>query len=43
VIVCGQRGWLFDRFTKECFGGRDIALGAQPKVDRPARPIDGTL
>jgi hypothetical protein len=33
----------FDRFTNECFGGRDIALGAQPKVDRPTCPIDGTI
>jgi hypothetical protein len=33
----------FDRFTKECFGGRDIALGAQPEVDRPTCPIDGAI
>src|SRR6266851_4269383 len=32
-----------DRFAKERLGGRDIALGAQPEVDRPARPIDGTV
>src|SRR5207245_9304422 len=33
----------FDRFTKERLGGRDIALGAQPEVDRPTRPINGTI
>jgi hypothetical protein len=33
----------FDRFTKECLGGGDIALGAQPEIDRPARPINGTI
>ena len=32
-----------DRFTKERLGGRDIALGAQPEVYRPARPINGTI
>ena len=29
----------FDRFAKERLGGRDIALGAQPEVDRPARAV----
>jgi hypothetical protein len=43
VIVCGQRCWFFDRLTKERLGGLDIALGAQPEVDRPARPINGTI
>jgi len=33
----------FDRLTKERLGGRDIAPGAQPEVDRPARPINGTI
>src|ERR1700720_1889794 len=33
----------FDRFTKERLGGRDIALGAQPEVDRPTCPIDGAI
>jgi hypothetical protein len=32
-----------DRFTKERLGGRDIAAGTQPEVDRPARPINGTI
>jgi hypothetical protein len=31
-----------DRFTKERLGGRDVAPGTQPEVDRPARPINGT-
>jgi energy-coupling factor transporter ATP-binding protein EcfA2 len=33
----------FDRFAEERLGGRDIALGAQPEVDRPARPVNGTI
>jgi len=33
----------FDRFAKERLGGRDIAPDAQPEVDRPARPINGTI
>ena len=33
----------FDSLTKESLGGRHIAPGAQPEVDRPARPINGTI
>jgi hypothetical protein len=33
----------FDGLTKKGLGGRDIALGAQPEVDRPASPINGTI
>ena len=33
----------FDRFTKERLGGCDIAPGAQPEIDRPARPVNGTV
>ena len=33
----------FDRFTKESFGGGDIAPGTQPEVDRPTCPIDGAI
>jgi len=33
----------FDRFTKECFGGGDIAPGTQPEVDRPTCPVDGAI
>jgi len=32
-----------DRFTKERFGSRNIALGTQSEVDRPTRPINGTI
>jgi hypothetical protein len=41
---CSRAALLaFDRFAEERLGGRDIALGAQPEVDRPARPINGTI
>jgi len=33
----------FDGLTKERLGGCDIALGAQSEVDRPARPVNGTV
>src|ERR1700722_6412120 len=33
----------FDRLPKKRLGGRDIALGAQPEVNRPPRPIHGTI
>src|ERR1700738_101536 len=33
----------FDGFTKKRLGGRDIALGTQPEVDRPSPPLHGTL
>src|SRR5882724_11400284 len=33
----------FDRFTKERLGGHHIAPGAQPEIDRPARPINSTI
>src|SRR5260370_19404267 len=33
----------FERFAKEHLGRRDVALGAQPEVDRPARPVNGTV
>jgi len=39
-----MRGTLLapDRFAEEGLGGRNVALGAQPEVDRPAGPINGT-
>jgi hypothetical protein len=33
----------FDRLPKKRLGGRDIALGAQPEVNRPPRAIHGTI
>jgi hypothetical protein len=33
----------FDRLPKKRLGGRAIALGAQPEVNRPPRPIYGTI
>jgi hypothetical protein len=33
----------FDGFTKKRLGGRDIALGTQPEVNRPACPINATI
>src|SRR5258708_6491324 len=47
--VAVQRDYLrgallaFERFAKEPLGSRDIALGAQPEADRPARPVNGTV
>src|SRR6516162_8118402 len=32
-----------DRFSKERLGSCDIARGAQPDVDRPACPVNGTI
>jgi hypothetical protein len=32
-----------DRFAKERLGGRNIAFDAQPEVDRPAGPVNGTV
>jgi len=29
--------------AKERLGGRDIAPGTQPEVDRPARPVNRTI
>src|SRR3984885_10408586 len=31
------------RLPKKRLGGRDIALGVQPEVNRPPRPIHGTI
>jgi hypothetical protein len=33
----------YDRLPKKRLGGRDIARGAQPEVNRPPRPIHGTI
>jgi hypothetical protein len=40
-----MRGTLMapDRFAEERLSGRSVALGAQPEVDRPAGPINGTV
>ena len=39
------RGTLLapDRFAEERLGSRDVTFGAQPEVNRPACPIDGTV
>jgi integrase/recombinase XerD len=39
----GSIALAFDRLPKKRLGGRDIALGAQPEVNRPPRPIHGTI
>jgi hypothetical protein len=33
----------FDCFIKVRLGSHDIAPGAQPEIDRPARPVNGTI
>src|ERR1700760_403259 len=33
----------FDRLPKKRLGGRDVALGAQPEVNRPPCPIHGAI
>jgi hypothetical protein len=39
------RGTLLapDRFAEERLDGRDVAPGTQSEVDRPSRPINGTI
>jgi hypothetical protein len=33
----------FDRFAKERLGSTNITAGAQPEVDSPARPVNGSV
>ena len=32
-----------DRLAEESLGGSDVAPGAQPEIDCPARPVHGTI